>query len=143
MSPGKKEAAESHEMLDLVPVNNKEGDSTSIVCVIRDETTVNWRSSRIVQSLPDNTNMVSLYKIVAEKANYVKNSFLLAFLKPASDGQTEEEIILDDKCDTTLREVVGDNPGKRSNFNIKSREGMDPIKHVQQPTVNSKFEIPP
>ena len=122
--------------MELVPTSSKgRQSSANVVCIFRDETTIDWKSNRIVQSLEDDTTMVKLYKIVAEKANYIKDTFLLAFLKASPDSQTDEEIILDDKCDTTIREVIGSNDSKKQNFLIKAKDGKDPIKHIQEATV--------
>ena len=141
MAPGKKDVKQEEISMGLIPVGKKEIERTrNIVCVIRDETTIDWKSNKIVFSLNDETTMVNFYKFIAEKANYVKDTFLVAFLKPSPDLKTDEEIVLDDQCDTTLGEVVGEKPQKTNNFVIKSKNGLDPVKKVQQPTVFYSYE---
>lgn len=137
MAPGKKDVKGEEISMGLIPVGKKETEerARNIVCVIRDETTVDWKSNKITLNLSDETAMVNFYKFIAEKANYVKGTFLVAFLKPSPDLKTDEEIVLDDNCDTTLGEVVGEKTQKTNNFVIKSKDGLDPVKKVQQPTV--------
>eukprot|EP00794_Sanderia_malayensis_P012688 gene12688-13990_t len=138
MAPGKKDTSEGHEMLDLMPVK-KEGSSANVVCVIKNYTE---SANEIIRNLSDDTNMVTFYDIVAEGANYVRDSFLLTFSKPCSDGQTCEDILLDDKSNVTLRDIVGDKPGRRSYFLIKSRNGKEPIKRIQCPSEDAENDSP-
>lgn len=137
MAPGKEDKREEQMLMGLMPRKEAEGEEReNIVCVIRDETTIDWKSNKIVINLDRKTTMMKLYKIVAEKANYIVDSFLLSLLKPSNDKKEEEEVVLTDSSETTLNEAVGDVKTKRSNFILKCKNGKNPIRRVQQASVS-------
>ena len=140
MAPGKIDLKPENVLMGLKLATDRKEDEIdkrdNIVCIIRDETSSDWRSVQIVINLDKRTTMMKLYKIVAEKANYVLESFSLSFLKPSADGKTQEEVILKDSSETTLDNVVGDVKAKTNNFLIKAKNGKGPVKRIQQPVVS-------
>lgn len=141
MAPGKKNQKDTHVLMELMPIESKEIETEvkeCSVCVIREEATIG--QNRIVINLDKKTTLMKLYKIVAEKANYIVDSFMLSFLKPASDGKSEEEIVLTDSCETTLKKVIGDVRSKTNNFILKGKNGKNPLRRIQQATVSGNWQ---
>ena len=112
----------------LIPAEEKVKDVPNVVCVIRDETTIEWRNNKIVQNLPGNTTIKQFFKIVSEQSKYVNGSFLVAYQKPCDKGQSNEEIMLDESSESSLNEIVGEDRGKRSHFLIKQKDNKDPVR---------------
>ena len=133
MAPGKKDPKSENVLMGLVPVARKETESDTernIVCVVDAE------GEKFVINLDRKTTVMKLYKIVAEKANYMLDSFLLLFLKTSNDGKSSEEVILDNSHETTLGDVVGGVKSKTKDFAVKPKDGKTLIKRVQQATVS-------
>ncbi|XP_057313910.1 ubiquitin carboxyl-terminal hydrolase 47-like isoform X1 [Hydractinia symbiolongicarpus] len=91
------------------------------LCVFRDETTTNWKSNKFHLNLPGNTTVKNLYETVSQKTCYKYETFLLSYLIK------EEEILIDDKCEDTLHDLLKDVSAKRNDFMIKQKDGKDPV----------------
>ena len=140
MAPGKKDSKDEDLLLALMPVETKEAESEkqrNIVCVIE----INAEKSTI--TLDRRTTVMKLYKIVADKANYVLDTFVLLFLKTSSDGKSSEEVLLQNSHDTTLEKVVGSSDSKPKYFAVKSKDAAGPVKRVQQATVSVTLTVLP
>ena len=133
MAPGKKDPKDENVLMGLMPVERKETESDvqrNIVCVIEGQ------GEKHIINLDKRTTVMKLYKIVAEKANYIVDSFMLLFMKTTSDGKSSEEVVLNNSYETNLGEVVGDAKSKTKNFVIKPKNGKGPVKRIQQATVS-------
>jgi len=134
MAPGKKDSKDEDLLLALMPVETKEAESEkqrNIVCVVATD------AEKITINLDRRTTVMKFYKIVADKANYVLDTFVLLFLKASTDGKSSEEVLLQNSHDTTLDKVVGNANSKPKHFVVKSKDGTGPVKRIQQATENS------
>lgn len=117
---------------EIVPVGNtSSADELNVTCVIKDETNVEWKTSRQAVSLPASTLVDKFCARVAKDFDYEDESFLVVWSKPAtsaSDG--EEEVILNKMRDSTmtLLELGVCVNGKKNNFLIKQKDGLQPRK---------------
>ena len=137
MAPGKKDPKDENVLMGLMPVERKETESDeqrNIVCVIENQ------GEKFVINLDKKTTVMKLYKIVAEKANYIVDSFMLLFVKTSSDGKSSEEVVLNNSHERNLGEVVGNAKSKTKNFLIKPKNGKGPVKRIQQATVSVTTE---
>ena len=140
MAPGKKDSKDEDLLLALMPVETKEAESEkqrNIVCVVATD------AEKITINLDRRTTVMKFYKIVADKANYVLDTFVLLFLKASTDGKSSEEVLLQNSHDTTLDKVVGNANSKPKHFVVKSKDGTGPVKRIQQATVSVTLTIRP
>lgn len=111
---------------EVVPVENANpSDEPTVLCIIKDETTSDWKNSKHTINLPASTPVQELITHAAKEAKYVEDSFLLVWSKP----QGNEEILLNDYKDKTLQEVGLVSNGKKNSFLIKDKDGVQPTKN--------------
>ena len=109
-----------------VPVENANpSDEPTVLCIIKDETTSDWKNSKHTINLPASTPVQELITHAAKEAKYVEDSFLLVWSKP----QGNEEILLNAYKDKTLQEVGLVSNGKKNSFLIKDKDGVQPTKN--------------
>ncbi|KAK2563668.1 Ubiquitin carboxyl-terminal hydrolase 47 [Acropora cervicornis] len=112
-----------------VPVENANpSDEPTVLCIIKDETTSDWKNSKHTINLPASTPVQELITHAAKEAKYVEDSFLLVWSKP----QGNEEILLNAYKDKTLQEVGLVSNGKKNSFLIKDKDGVQPTKNKSQ-----------
>ncbi|XP_015770740.1 PREDICTED: ubiquitin carboxyl-terminal hydrolase 47-like [Acropora digitifera] len=111
---------------EVVPVENANpSDEPTVLCIIKDETTSDWKNSKHTINLPASTPVQELIAHAAKEAKYVEDSFLLVWSKP----QGNEEILLNAYKDKTLQEVGLVSNGKKNSFLIKDKDGVQPTKN--------------
>lgn len=105
---------------DMTFGGGSEGDGY-FTCVVRDETTVDFQSSKHTTKCAPSATVKSFYEEIAALASYKNGTFLLIWDKP--NGDIEE---LDPDSVENLQELglVG---GKNS-FRLSQRDGCDPVK---------------
>ena len=116
--------ATSKEVVSLE--NTCPADEPTVLCIVKDETTSDWKHSNHTVNLPASTLVQELYSHVAKQVNYVEDSFLLVWCK--SQGGTTEEVVLNAERNKTLQEVGLASNGKRNNFSVKDKDGVQPTK---------------
>lgn len=109
---------------EVVPVENDE--EPTVLCIVKDETTVDWKHNRQTVTLPASTLVKELYSYVAKQVSYVEDTFLLVWNKLVSGGN--EEVVLNEQKTKTLQEVGLAANGKKNNFIIKDKDGVQPKK---------------
>ena len=126
---------------ELVKVATPPDDSRKYICIFQDETTVNWRSSKFHQNILGSTSVSQIYELVAQKLHYKAGSFLLSHLKPMKDKQTEEEMIIDEHCESSLKDLIYDSNAKKYNFLVKQKDGKDPITVIVDKVKNMNVRV--
>lgn len=116
--------ATSKEVVSLE--NACPADEPTVLCIIKDETTADWKHSKHNVNLPASSLVQELYSHVAKQVNYVEDSFLLVWSKPV--GGSSEEVVLNSERNKTLQEVGLASNGKKNNFLIKDKDGVQPTK---------------
>ena len=112
---------------EIVPVENAcPSEEPTVLCIIKDETTTDWKHSKHSINLPASTLIQQLITHVAKEANYVEDSFLLVWSKP--HGEDSEGIVLNANKERTLQELGLASNGKKNNFLIKDKDGAQPVK---------------
>ncbi|KAJ7383604.1 Ubiquitin carboxyl-terminal hydrolase 47 [Desmophyllum pertusum] len=112
---------------EVVPVENDcHTDEPTVLCIVKDATTVDWKNSRHTVNLPASTLVKELYCHVAKQVNYVEDTFDLVWSKSLEDGT--EEIVLNGEKTKTLQEIGLAANGKKNNFLIKDKDGVQPKK---------------
>ncbi|XP_078360034.1 ubiquitin carboxyl-terminal hydrolase 47-like isoform X2 [Oculina patagonica] len=112
---------------EVVPVENDcAADEPKVLCIVKDETTSDWKHSKHTVNLPASTLVKELYSHVAKEVNYVEDTFLLVWNKSPTDGN--EEIVLNGEKNKTLQEVGLAANGKKNNFLIRDKDGVQPTK---------------
>lgn len=112
---------------EVVPVENDcAADEPKVLCIVKDETTADWKHSKHTVNLPASTLVKELYSHVAKEVNYVEDTFLLVWNKGLVDGR--EEIVLNEEKNKTLQEVGLAANGKKNNFLIRDKDGVQPTK---------------
>lgn len=112
---------------EVVPVENDcAADEPKVLCIIKDETTADWKHSKHTVNLPASTLVKELYSHVAKEANYVEDTFLLVWNKGLTDGR--EEIVLNEEKNKTLQEVGLAANSKKNSFLIRDKDGVQPTK---------------
>lgn len=109
---------------EVVPVENDE--EPTILCIVKDETTVDRKQNNHTVNLPASTLVKDLYAYVAKQVSYVEDTFLLVWNKFIGGGN--EEVVLNDEKAKTLQEVGLAANGKKNNFLIKDKDGEQPKK---------------
>lgn len=110
---------------EVVPVENASpSDEPTVLCIIKDETTSDWKHSKHTINLPASTPIQQLITHVAKEAKYVEDSFLLVWSTPHGN----EEIVLNACKEKTLQEVGLVSNGKKNSFLIKDKDGVQPTK---------------
>lgn len=121
---------------EVVPVENDE--EPTILCIVKDETTVDRKQNNHTVNLPASTLVKDLYAYVAKQVSYVEDTFLLVWNKFIGGGN--EEVVLNDEKAKTLQEVGLAANGKKNNFLIKDKDGEQPKKtKVSEPS--SPFQV--
>lgn len=119
---------------EVVPVdNNGAADEPKVLCIVKDETTTDWKRSLHTVNLPASTLVKELYSYVAKAVNYVEDTFLLVWNKILVEGN--EEVVLNGEKDRTLQDVGLVTNGKKNNFLIRDKDNLQPKKtKVSEPT---------
>ena len=121
---------------EVVPVeNNGPADEPKVLCIIKDETTTDWKRSKHTVNLPASTLVKELYSYVAKEVNYVEDTFLLVWNKSLVEGN--EEVVLNGEKNRTLQAVglTLSTNGKKNNFLIRDKDNLQPKKgKVSEPT---------
>ena len=114
---------------EVVPVeNNGPADEPKVLCIVKDETTTDWKHSKHTVNLPASTLVKELYSYVAKAVNYVEDTFLLVWNKSLGEGN--EEVVLNGEKNKTLQAVgleLASN-GKKNNFLIRDKDNLQPTK---------------
>lgn len=112
---------------EVVPVeDNCAADEPKVLCIVKDETTADWKHSKHTVNLPASTLVKELYSHIAKEVNYVEDTFLLVWNKSPADGN--EEIVLNGEKNKTLQEVGLAANGKKNSFLIRDKDGLQPKK---------------
>lgn len=112
---------------EIVPVENAcPSEEPTVLCIIKDETTTDWKHSKQSINLPASALIQQLITHVAKETNYVEDSFLLVWSKP--HGEDSEGIVLNANKERTLQELGLASNGKKNNFLIKDKDGAQPVK---------------
>lgn len=119
---------------EVVPVeNNGPADEPKVLCIVKDETTPDWKHSKHTINLPASTLVKELYSHVAKESNYVEDTFLLVWNKSLGEGT--EEIVLNGEKNKTLQAVGLATNGKKNNFLIRDKDNLQPKKgKVSEPS---------
>ena len=112
---------------EVVPVeNNGPADEPKVLCIVKDETTTDWKHSNHTVNLPASTLVKELYSYVAKEVNYVEDTFLLVWNKSLGEGN--EEVVLNGEKNRTLQAVGLAINGKKNNFLIRDKDNLQPKK---------------
>lgn len=112
---------------EVVPVENDcHTDEPTVLCIVKDATTADWKNSKHSVNLPASTLVKELYCHVAKQVNYVEDTFDLVWSKSLEEGT--EEIVLNGEKTKTLQEIGLAANGKKNNFLIKDKDGVQPKK---------------
>jgi len=119
---------------EVVPVdNNGAADEPKVLCIVKDETTTDWKRNLHTVNLPASTLVKELFSYVAKAVNYVEDTFLLVWNKIVVEGN--EEVVLNGEKDRTLQDVGLATNGKKNNFLIRDKDNLQPTKtKVSEPT---------
>ncbi|KAM7428691.1 Ubiquitin carboxyl-terminal hydrolase 47 [Porites harrisoni] len=114
---------------EVVSVNNSSpADEPTVLCIVKDETTANWKHNSHTVNLPASTPVHELYSHVAKQVNYEEDSFLLVWCNTAGGGSSEDEVVLNTEKNKSLQEVGLASNGKKNNFLLKDKDGVQPRK---------------
>lgn len=116
--------ATSKEVVSLE--NASPADEPTVLCIIKDETTADWKHGKQTVNLPASTLIEQLIAHVAKEVKYAEDSFLLVWSKP--QGANYEEVVLNAEKNKTLQEVGLASNGKRNHFLVKDKDGVQPTK---------------
>lgn len=112
---------------EVVPVeHNGAADEPKVLCIVKDETTTDWKRSQHTVNLPASTLVKELYSHVAKEVNYVEDTFLLVWNKTLGEGN--EEVVLNGEKNRTLQDVGLATNGKKNNFLIRDKDNLQPKK---------------
>lgn len=101
-------------------------DEALVLCIIQDETNVDWKNAKYTVNLPASSSVEDLINHVSKEANYVVDSFLLVWTN--SSKVEDKEIPLNGITDKSLADfglLVG---GKKNKFLLKVKDGEEPKK---------------
>ena len=113
--------------LQAVPVSNKVSDSRpDVVCIVQDDTVVDWKSSKFHINLPRSTKVHELYLHTGKEFKYEENSFLLVWSRTVS-GQNEEVELKDGLENMTLEDVGLPPEKKKQRFYLRQKDGCRPV----------------
>lgn len=111
-------------------------EEPKVLCIVTDETNVEWTNHRYTVNLPASSLVNSFYSDVAEHFKYVKDTFLLVWIKPSPSGEEEtEDLVLNGAGDITLQEFGLVSNSRRNNFLVKQKNGIDPVKSTKKKEV--------
>lgn len=112
---------------EVVSVENASpADEPTVLCIVKDETTADWKNNKHTINLPASTLVQELYSHVAKQVSYVEDTFLLVWNKLL--GESNEEVILNAEKNKTLQEVGLASNGQKNNFLVKDKDGIQPTK---------------
>ena len=128
---------------EVVSVNNASpADEPTVLCIVKDETTANWKHNTHTVNLPASTLVHELYSHVAKQVNYEEDSFLLVWCNTAGGGSSEDEVILNAEKNKSLQEVGLASNGKKNNFLLKDKDGVQPRKSKVGELVAVYYALP-
>ena len=107
----------------LVAVEEKGETQRKFTCIFDDKTNVSEKNKKFHITLSGNCSVQEIYRTVADKKNYVKDTFLLSFLE---FGEYGTEIEIDTESSKNLSDLIGDLTGKCYHFHILQKNGLDP-----------------
>lgn len=108
--------------------NTSPADEPTVLCIVKDETNADWKHNRHTINLPASTLVQELYSHVAKQVSYVEDTFLLVWNKLLGESNELEEVILNAEKNKTLQEVGLASNGKKNNFLVKDKDGVQPTK---------------
>ena len=104
-------------------------EEPKVLCIVTDETNVEWTKNRYTVNLPASSLVNSFYNDVAKHFQYVTDTFLLVWVKPSQSGDgLTEDLVLNGVGDITLQEFGLVSNSRRNNFLVKQKSGTDPVK---------------
>lgn len=112
-------------------------EEPKVLCIVTDETNVEWKQNRYTVNLPASSFVNSFYNDVAEHFQYVKGTFLLVWVKPLTGGTgNTDEVVLNGVGDITLQEFGLGSNSRRNNFLVKQKDNSDPLKATKKKEVH-------
>lgn len=101
-------------------------DEPLVLCIIHDETTIDWQNAKYTVNLPASSSVEDLINHISKEANYVADSFLLVWTNSSKDE--EKEIPLNGITDKSLEDFGFFVGGKKNKFLLKAKDGEEPRK---------------
>ena len=95
--------------------------SKKFTCIFQDSTNSKGSVSKFHLSLPAYHTVQDFYLDVSRKTSYKNGTFLLKYTRKA------DEQIIDENCDDTLFDIVGDSQEKRHNFFLINKDENGPV----------------
>lgn len=112
---------------ELVSLENAcPADEPTVLCIIKDETTADWKHSKHSVNLPASTQIQQLISHVAKEVKYEEDSFLLVWKK--GQGGSTEEVVLNAEKNKTLQEVGLASNDIKNHFLVKDKDGVQPTR---------------
>ena len=107
----------------LVAVEEKGEAQKKFLCIFTDKTDLYGSQNKFHINLNGSCTIQDLYKTVAEKKSYVKDTFLLSFLEYGENGV---EIPVEPESSKVLSEFIGHLTAKCNHFQILQKNGLNP-----------------